>query len=227
MNRRNAWGLSFSPYGGEGRRTWPGTCRGCPGSCTPLGDLWLRYPQSSALVVSSGRTGAILPPGAISRGCFPAAQAAGLYISLATMIHRGNVDELAKLDKLVQQWGVREWHLDVPCVTGRLAENRQLYLEPAEAAPYLALGFGGSDHGSEGEFACGLHLAAVLLEGVVAKCGLFGDQPLGRVEEGLKTCWSRLNPLPLGELQCAPCPHLRECRGGCRFRGEALRRLTR
>jgi len=39
----------------------------------------------------------------------------------------------------------------------------------------------------------------------------------------LENCWLRLPRLKLSELECAACPYLTECRGGCRFRaGEGL-----
>jgi radical SAM protein with 4Fe4S-binding SPASM domain len=145
-------------------------------------------------------------------------QAAGLAVSVATMIHRGNLPELEKMSAWLQSLGVREWNLDIPCPGGRWAENRDLWLDPQEGAPYLEMGFGGSDHGSTGDFACGRHLAAILPNGHVAKCGLFGGQPLGRLEEGLEQCWLRLPHLRLSQLDCAPCVHVSECRGGCRFR---------
>ncbi|MDD3580034.1 MAG: radical SAM protein [Desulfobacca sp.] len=152
-----------------------------------------------------------------------AALARGLMVSVATMIHAGNQQELAELGQLLQEWGVREWGLDVPCFTGRLAQHPELYLDPAQAAPYLNLGFGGSDHGKVGDFACGIHHLAVLPTGQVAKCGLFAHRPVGHVQEGLETCWLRLPRLKLSELECAGCPYLTECRGGCRFRaGEGL-----
>jgi radical SAM protein with 4Fe4S-binding SPASM domain len=113
---------------------------------------------------------------------------------------------------------VREWNLDIPCIGGRLAQNRELWVDPGEGAGYLELGFGGSDHGATGDFACGRHLAAVLPDGTVAKCGLYRDQPLGQLAAGLEKCWLRLPHLRLSELDCAPCALVRECRGGCRFR---------
>jgi radical SAM protein with 4Fe4S-binding SPASM domain len=151
-------------------------------------------------------------------GRLEALQDEGLEISVATMIHRGNLAELAKMSNWLQELGIREWNLDIPCIGGRLAQNQDLCLDPEEGAKYLELGFGGSDHGATGDFACGRHLAAVLPNGNVAKCGLYGDMPLGSLEEGLENCWLRLPHLQLRELDCAPCAHVSDCRGGCRFR---------
>ncbi len=144
--------------------------------------------------------------------------AADIPVSVATMVHQGNLAELPHLHAWLQQAGIREWHLDIPCVSGRLAEHGDLWVDPLEGAPYLELGFGGSDHGAAAGYACGRHLAAVLPNGTVAKCGLYADQPLGRLQEGLETCWLRLQHRRLAELACAACPVVQECRGGCRFR---------
>jgi radical SAM protein with 4Fe4S-binding SPASM domain len=152
-----------------------------------------------------------------------AAKEAGLEVSCATMIHAGNIQELEELGERLREVGVREWNLDVPCLSGRLTAHRDLYLPPAAAAPFLSLGFGGAAHGADENFACGRHLAAVLPDGRVAKCGLFAHEPLGRLAEGLETCWQRLHHIPLEKLECAGCKHLHECRGGCRFRaGQGL-----
>jgi len=152
-----------------------------------------------------------------------AAREAGFDVSAATMIHAGNLEDLRELGDRLRELGVREWNLDVPCVSGRLREHGDIYLPPEVSAPYLELGFGGAAHGADEQFVCGRHLAAVLPQGLVAKCGLFGHKPLGRLAEGLETCWRRLEHIPLENLECAECDHLRECRGGCRFRaGEGL-----
>lgn len=152
-----------------------------------------------------------------------ALQDQGLAVSVATMIHRSNLSELEEMAGWLAELGVREWNLDLPCIGGRLAENRVIGVDPAVGAKYLELGYGGSDHGATGDYACGRHLAAVLPDGSVAKCGLYADRPLGRLAEGLETCWLRLRHVPLTELDCAPCAFVHDCRGGCRFRaGQGL-----
>ncbi len=147
-----------------------------------------------------------------------AAREFGFDLSVATMIHAGNLQELEELGRLLQKWQVKEWSLDVPCATGRWSAHPELWVAPAVAAPFMELGFGSSSHSSDEDFACGHHLAAVLPSGKVAKCGLYAYQPLGLWQEGLEVCWRRLFHIPLKDLECAPCPHLRVCRGGCRYR---------
>jgi|GEM_PF-298397 len=149
--------------------------------------------------------------------------AAGKSVSISTMIHRGNLAELPRLHTWLQSLGIREWSLDIPCPSGRLIEHQDIWVDPLEGAPYLELGFGGSEHGGSEGYACGRHLLAVLPNGTVAKCGLYRDQPLGHLAEGLETCWLRLPQVRLEDLACAPCPYLAECRGGCRFRAGGLK----
>ena len=43
------------------------------------------------------------------------------------------------------------------------------------------------------------------------------DDPLGDIGEGLETCWSRMEHVPLESLDC-DCAFLDQCRGGCRYR---------
>ena len=70
-----------------------------------------------------------------------ALQAAGLEVSVATMIHRGNLEELEKMQNWLQKLGIREWNLDIPCISGRLSQNQDLWLDPEEAAHLLRFWF--------------------------------------------------------------------------------------
>ena len=109
--------------------------------------------------------------------------------------------------------GIREWTVDVPCITGRLKENREFQIRPEEGGRYLRYGYGGGIHTSASGFACGLHLMAVMADGKVVKCTFYSDNPAGRVEEGLRTCWQRIKPIRLDELEC-DCEYVESCRGG-------------
>ena len=62
---------------------------------------------------------------------------------------------------------------------------------------------------------------AVLPDGTAAKCSFYGDRAVGAIDEGLRTCWQRIRPVKLENLDCK-CEYLEACRGGCRYRAELL-----
>ncbi len=74
-------------------------------------------------------------------------------------------------------------------------------------------------HGSKNNATCGAHLCAILADGRVAKCGLFGQEAVGSIEEGLRKCWEKVPRIPLSQLTCR-CSDLEACRGGCRYRAK-------
>ena len=160
------------------------------------------------------------------KGTFKAAMKAvnlsldyGFHVSIATMVHPENLDDFEEMERLFKDIGIREWTVDVPCITGRLKENREFQIRPEEGGRYLRYGYGGGIHTSASGFACGLHLMAVMADGKVAKCTFYSDNPAGRVEEGLRTCWQRIKPIRLDELEC-DCEYVESCRGGCRYRAQ-------
>ncbi|MBU0514952.1 MAG: radical SAM protein, partial [Proteobacteria bacterium] len=162
---------------------------------------------------------ALRGPGGFGRALagLEAAREAGLDVSVATMVHAANLEEFQGLARLIDELGVIEWGIDAPCAAGRFQD--ELRVSPEQAARVMTYGFGGGFHGGDGQgYTCGRHLATVTPEGRVAPCGFY--EPLGRVEEGLATAWSRRRWLALGDLDCADCPHLIECGGGCRFRAQ-------
>jgi radical SAM protein with 4Fe4S-binding SPASM domain len=142
-----------------------------------------------------------------------------IRVSIATMIHRRNLKEFNGLASLIQSKNVGEWNVDIPCIAGRMEENKDFWVSPFEAGPFLQYGYGGGLHSSEKNATCGAHLCAILSNGRVAKCGLFSQDPVGSIEEGLKVCWERIPRIQLNELTCS-CPEIEECRGGCRFRAK-------
>ncbi|MCJ7545973.1 MAG: hypothetical protein MUP30_04000, partial [Deltaproteobacteria bacterium] len=144
-------------------------------------------------------------------------QEAGINVSIATMIHRENLTEFDPLASLIQSKKISEWNVDLPCIAGRMAENRSLWVSPEEAGPFLHYGYGGGLHSSEKDSTCGAHLCAILANGKVAKCGLFSREPVGSIVEGLRSCWERMPRIGLKELVCN-CAVIDECRGGCRYR---------
>jgi radical SAM protein with 4Fe4S-binding SPASM domain len=147
-------------------------------------------------------------------------QEGNIRVSVATMIHRGNLTEFDALAKLIQSRKIEEWNIDQPCLDGRLRQNEGLLVPPAEAGRYLQYGFGGGLHTSGSNATCGAHLCAVLPSGMVAKCGLFSAEPVGSVDEGLRACWEKIPRIDLTSLECR-CKILEECRGGCRFRARS------
>ena len=147
-----------------------------------------------------------------------AAREAGLPISVATMVHRKNLDEFDPLARLVEEIGAIDWGVDMPCPAGSLKEHSDLLVTYEEAVPFLKFSFGGGYHGSSEGYACGRHLLTVLPTGQAVKCGFYADQPLGDARQGLIECWLTLQHVPLQELECRGCPDLEECAGGCRYR---------
>jgi radical SAM protein with 4Fe4S-binding SPASM domain len=146
-------------------------------------------------------------------------QEANIRVSIATMIHRGNLEEFDKLASLIQSKNIGEWNVDIPCIAGRMEENKDIWVSPSEAGPYLQYAYGGGLHSSEKNATCGAHLCAILPNANVVKCGLFGQDPVGFIDEGLRVCWDRIPRIQLKELTCH-CPEIEECRGGCRFRAK-------
>lgn len=147
-----------------------------------------------------------------------AARRAGLPVSLATMIHRGNLHEFERMRRYIEKIGAVGWGIDILCEAGNLARNQSLLVPFAEAAPLLNYAFGGGYHGPSEGFACGRHLLTVLPDGQAVKCGFYPNQPLGDARSGLIDCWNRLVHTPLAALACRDCPVLDDCGGGCRFR---------
>ena len=141
----------------------------------------------------------------------------GKDVSVATMVHAKNLKDFPALSELIKSMGIKEWNIDVPCAAGRLAAHKELQVDYSVAAPLLNYSFGGGLYASSGNFACGAHLCTVFPDGRVAKCGFFGEEPAGHIDEGLKLCWERMQPIRLEQLDCR-CDYIEECRGGCRYR---------
>lgn len=147
---------------------------------------------------------------------------AGLKLSIATMAHARNLEEMPSLADLVQELGAEEWGVDAPCLAGRLAETPDLAITPQQAAKAMEHAFGGAYHGGSGGMACGLHLCTVAADGKVAQCGFYFDSALGNMAQGLWTCWARRKALKLSQVPaCLACEAAGDCGGGCRFRAPA------
>ncbi|WP_432823047.1 radical SAM protein [Trichloromonas sp.] len=147
-----------------------------------------------------------------------AARHAGIPVSLATMIHQGNLEEFDRMQRFAEEIDAVSWGVDILCDAGNLTRNRSLKVPLEQATPLLDYGFGGGYHGPSEGFACGRHLLTVLPDGNAVKCGFYRDAPLGDARKGLIDCWLRLKHTPLSDLECRSCSVLSQCGGGCRFR---------
>jgi radical SAM protein with 4Fe4S-binding SPASM domain len=146
---------------------------------------------------------------------------AGFDVSVATMVHQYNRSDFDTLEQLFKGMGIKDWTVDVPCVAGRLTNNVELQVSPEEGGKYLGYGYGIGLHSSMQGYGCGLHLAAVMADGGIAKCTFYGAQAAGTVEHGLRSAWGNIKPVRLKDLTC-DCEYLEVCRGGCRYRAEHI-----
>jgi radical SAM protein with 4Fe4S-binding SPASM domain len=142
---------------------------------------------------------------------------AGVPTSAATVVFSGNVGRFDELEGILRRFPLLGWTIDMPCAAGSMAENRALLPDAAAAASLMRRAFGGGFYGSTGDWACGAHLAAVMADGTVDKCGYFTARRSGHIREGLAAAWPKIPRWRLGDLSCR-CPQLPECRGGCRYR---------
>jgi radical SAM protein with 4Fe4S-binding SPASM domain len=146
---------------------------------------------------------------------------AGFDVSISTMVHRENLGDFDSMESMFKEMGIKEWTVDVPCVTGRLAEHSELQVSPEEGGKYLGYGYGGGLHSSDKGFACGLHLMSVSADGKLAKCTFYKDRSVGNLDQGLLAAWNKIQPVRLKDLSC-DCEYVEVCRGGCRFRAELV-----
>ncbi len=146
---------------------------------------------------------------------------AGFSASVSTMVTSWNLRDFDAMEGLFRSLGVKEWTVDVPCRAGRYRDHDEIAVGPETGGRFLGYGYGGGMHATGPGFGCGLHLMAVLPDGNAAKCTFYGDRPVGDLSEGLRSCWDRVRPVPLADLDCS-CAFVEVCRGGCRYRAELL-----
>lgn len=145
----------------------------------------------------------------------------GFAVSISTMVHPGNLMDFDDMEALFRTLGIRDWTVDVPCISGRLAGNTEFQISSEIGGQYLKYGFGEGLHGSSEGFGCGLHLMSVMADGKMAKCTFYADRSVGHIQEGLIKGWQRIAPVLLKDLDC-DCEYISACRGGCRYRAEIL-----
>ncbi len=149
----------------------------------------------------------------------------GFDVSVATVIHRKNIEEFNELEKLIKKLNVKEWIVDALTISGNLKLNTQLWVTPDKAGNIMKrYGFSKENHPRADGYGCGAHLLAVMPNGKVAFCSFYEDSPIGEINEGLGKLWAMKNQILLKDLECSKinCPFLNECRGGCRFRAIML-----
>lgn len=146
-------------------------------------------------------------------------------VSVATMIHAKNIEELSEIEKILRDLEVKAWALDVPSRAGEFKNSPELYPTIEEAGNALKnYGWGAPFEETSSTYACGSHLCALMPNGDVSKCGFFTDSPVGNLNQmSLADCWNliRVNFIwRQQDLECANlnCPYLADCKGGCRFR---------
>lgn len=145
----------------------------------------------------------------------------GIDVSVATMVHAKNLNDFDEMEKLFSALGIKDWTVDVPCITGRLESSTEFQVSPEEGGKYLRYGYGAGLHSGATGFGCGLHLFSVMADGKATKCTFYADRPVGSFRDGLRQCWVRTVPIALKDLAC-DCEYLESCRGGCRYRAELL-----
>ena len=149
------------------------------------------------------------------------AKETGFEVSVATMVHAKDLEDFDDMEKLFSELKIKDWTVDVPCITGRLKDSAEFQVPPEVGGKYLRYGYGAGLHAGETGFGCGLHLLSVMADGKVTKCTFYSDRPVGQIKDGLRNCREKIIPVSLKDLSC-DCPYLESCRGGCRYRAELL-----
>ncbi|MHA1146686.1 MAG: radical SAM protein [Promethearchaeota archaeon] len=154
-----------------------------------------------------------------------------INISINTMIHQLNLQEIEDIYQLIQSLGpIQNWSLDVPTFDELLSDEiKSKYMPLPKDAGNVMRNYGWgvifeSEGGGPRNYACGPHLMAVDVTGRVTKCGFFSkDSPGNIFELGMKKSWEQIQEnlnWCIEDLQCGKidCKYLGDCRGGCRYR---------
>lgn len=146
-------------------------------------------------------------------------------ISIATMIHKENLNEFKKMRALIKKYGIKEWGIDFPVISGNLNVNKKIVPTIDEAIDCFKYRFGASFHSTDEncEFGCGSHLMTLTADGRFLPCGFFQDKVYGTVEKGLLDALKNRRLICLKDIkECENCVYLKDCGGGCRFRAGGL-----
>src|SRR4030043_894605 len=78
----------------------------------------------------------------------------GFEVSVSTMVHSKNLGEFDELERLFKDMGIKDWTVDIPCITGRLQENPEFQINPEQGGKYFRYGYGKRLHAGASGFAC-------------------------------------------------------------------------
>ncbi len=148
--------------------------------------------------------------------------------SINTMVHKQNLDEFEAMLAMINSLGkIKNWSVDIPTFDESTPEDviEKYAITPEEGGKILKdYGWGVIYEYEAENLACGPHLMAIDVSGIVTKCGFFHDENIGNVhdldlEKSWKLVQKNLN-WDINELKCKElnCEFLNECRGGCRYR---------
>ncbi|MBU3897303.1 MAG: radical SAM protein [Nanoarchaeota archaeon] len=144
-------------------------------------------------------------------------------VSIATMVHKNNLDEFGGMKKLLDEYDIKKWIVSHPFDAGRW-ENNQDYAVDKKAAANIMKRYSKADggpHKSCGNYACGTHLLTMKANGDYSSCSLLEDSIGNMREMSLENAWEKKTRIKLSELiECSPCKTIQECRGGCRYNAQ-------
>jgi radical SAM protein with 4Fe4S-binding SPASM domain len=145
---------------------------------------------------------------------------AGKRVSIATMVHKNNLDEFEEMEKLLMDYGVEKWIITSPCNTGRWENNSEYGVDVKTAAPIIRRYSRNVEgpHKSTTIYACGTHMIAVMPDGTYSSCPVLRDS-LGKANEtSLADAWKSKKRIKIDELSdCKSCETIESCKGGCRY----------
>ena len=144
---------------------------------------------------------------------------AGKKVSIATMVHKKNLDEFEDMEKLLTSYGIDKWIVSAPCEAGRWEKNHEYGVDNKTATPIIKKYTRGTEgpHKSTGDYTCGTHLFVVMPDGTYSSCAVMIDS-LGKINDiSLEEAWKSKKRIRIDELtECKSCDVIKECKGGCR-----------
>lgn len=65
-------------------------------------------------------------------GAVKKALSAGFEVSVATMVHPMNLCDFDGMERLFKELGIKDWTVDIPCITGRLEKHAEFHISPEQ-----------------------------------------------------------------------------------------------